>query len=146
MRISDWSSDVCSSDLKASLERNARLLESVLDDFHVKGHITEVRPGPVVTMYELEPAPGVKASRVIQLADDVARNMSAPSARIATIPGRTVIGIELPNVNRESVVLYELISSEGFAEKTAQLPIILGKNINGEIGRANCRERVCQYV
>src|SRR3546814_18904530 len=83
-------------------------------------------------MYELEPAPGVKASRVIQLADDVARNMSALSARIATIPGRTVIGIELPNVNRESVVLHELISSEGFADQNAQLPIILGKNINGD--------------
>src|SRR3546814_21639 len=81
-------------------------------------------------MYDLEPAPGVKAIRVIQLADDVARNMSALSARIATIPGRTVIGIELPNVNRESVVLHELISSEGFADQNAQLPIILGKNIN----------------
>ena len=74
-----------------------RLLESVLDDFHVKGQIVEVRPGPVVTMYELEPASGIKASRVIQLADDIARNMSALSARVATIPGRSVIGIELPN-------------------------------------------------
>jgi S-DNA-T family DNA segregation ATPase FtsK/SpoIIIE len=117
---------------KAGLERNARLLESVLDDFHVKGHITEVRPGPVVTMYELEPAPGIKASRVIQLAEDIARNMSALSARIATVPGRTVIGIELPNSNRESVVLHELISGEGFADQNAQLPIILGKNINGD--------------
>ncbi|HKR16932.1 FtsK/SpoIIIE family DNA translocase [Rhizorhapis sp.] len=117
---------------KASLERNARLLESVLDDFHVKGHITEVRPGPVVTMYELEPAPGIKASRVIQLAEDIARNMSALSARVATIPGRTVIGIELPNANREAVVLHELISGEAFADQNAQLPIILGKNINGD--------------
>src|SRR3546814_3134528 len=83
-------------------------------------------------MYALEPSPEVKASRVSQLADDVARNMSALSARIATIPGRTVIGIELPNVNRESVVLHELISSEGFADQNAQLPIILGKNINGD--------------
>jgi DNA segregation ATPase FtsK/SpoIIIE, S-DNA-T family len=117
---------------KAGLERNARLLESVLDDFHVKGNITEVKPGPVVTMYELEPAPGIKASRVIQLADDIARNMSALSARVATIPGRTVIGIELPNANRESVVLQEMITSAKFAEKGMNLPIVLGKNIAGE--------------
>ncbi|MBO9576749.1 MAG: DNA translocase FtsK 4TM domain-containing protein [Sphingobium sp.] len=117
---------------KQGLERNARLLESVLDDFNVKGAITEVRPGPVVTMYELEPAPGIKASRVVQLADDIARNMSALSARVATIPGRTVIGIELPNVNRESVVLHQLITSSAFAEAKADLPIILGKNIFGE--------------
>ena len=117
---------------KAALERNARLLETVLDDFHVKGTITEVRPGPVVTMYELEPASGIKASRVIQLADDIARNMSAMSARVATIPGRTVIGIELPNARRESVVLHELVSSQAFEDQTAQLPIILGKNIAGD--------------
>ena len=116
---------------KAALERNARLLESVLDDFHVKGNITEVRPGPVVTMYELEPAPGIKASRVIALADDIARNMSALSARVATIPGRTVIGIELPNANREGVSFRELITSEQFGQE-ATLPIILGKNISGE--------------
>ncbi len=117
---------------RPGLERNARLLESVLDDFHVKGVITEVRPGPVVTMYELEPAPGIKASRVIQLADDIARNMSALSARVATIPGRTVIGIELPNVDRESVVLHQLITSGQFAQQKSALPIILGKNIFGE--------------
>ncbi|KEQ54100.1 FtsK/SpoIIIE family DNA translocase [Sphingobium chlorophenolicum] len=116
---------------KAALERNARLLESVLDDFHVKGNIVEVRPGPVVTMYELEPAPGIKASRVIALADDIARNMSALSARVATIPGRTVIGIELPNANREGVSFRELITSEQFGAE-ATLPIILGKNISGE--------------
>ncbi len=117
---------------RQGLERNARLLETVLDDFHVKGSITEVRPGPVVTMYELDPAPGIKASRVIQLADDIARNMSALSARVATIPGRTVIGIELPNANRESVVLHQLITSQQFADSKASLPIILGKNIFGE--------------
>ncbi|MDI1296813.1 MAG: DNA translocase FtsK 4TM domain-containing protein [bacterium] len=116
---------------KAALERNARLLESVLDDFHVKGNIVEVRPGPVVTMYELEPAPGIKASRVIALADDIARNMSALSARVATIPGRTVIGIELPNAHREGVSFRELVTSEQFAQE-ATLPIILGKNISGE--------------
>ncbi|TVV73787.1 DNA translocase FtsK 4TM domain-containing protein [Sphingomonas solaris] len=117
---------------RASLERNARLLETVLDDFHVKGRITEIRPGPVVTMYELEPASGIKASRVISLADDIARNMSALSARVATIPGRSVIGIELPNQKREAVMLRELVDSEGFESSTAQLPIILGKNIAGD--------------
>ena len=117
---------------KAGLERNARLLESVLDDFHVKGSIVEVRPGPVVTMYELEPASGIKASRVIQLADDIARNMSALSARVATIPGRSVIGIELPNARREGVVLSELVGSHAFEDQTAQLPIILGKDIAGD--------------
>lgn len=117
---------------KAGLERNARLLESVLDDFHVKGQIVEVRPGPVVTMYELEPASGIKASRVIQLADDIARNMSALSARVATIPGRSVIGIELPNVKREGVVLSELIGSGAYEDQNASLPLVLGKNISGD--------------
>ncbi|HEU4959210.1 MAG TPA: DNA translocase FtsK 4TM domain-containing protein [Sphingomonas sp.] len=117
---------------KAALERNARLLESVLDDFKVKGAIVEVRPGPVVTMYELEPESGVKASRVIALADDIARNMSAISARVATIPGRSVIGIELPNTRREGVNLHELVASQSFADQNAQLPIILGKNIAGD--------------
>ncbi len=117
---------------KAALERNARLLETVLDDFKVKGSIVEVRPGPVVTMYELEPDPGIKANRVIQLADDIARNMSAISARVATIPGRTVIGIELPNAKRETVSLHELVGSQSFEDQSAQLPIILGKNIAGD--------------
>ena len=117
---------------KAGLERNARLLETVLDDFKVKGSITEVRPGPVVTMYELEPEAGIKASRVIQLADDIARNMSALSARVATIPGRSVIGIELPNARRESVVLHEMIASQAFEDGSGSLPIILGKNIAGD--------------
>ena len=118
---------------RAGLERNARLLESVLDDFHVKGRITEVRPGPVVTMYELEPASGIKASRVIALADDIARNMSALSARVATIPGRSVIGIELPNQKRESVVLSELIDSHNFEDQDpTHLSLILGKNIAGD--------------
>lgn len=117
---------------KAALERNARLLETVLDDFKVEGVITEVRPGPVVTMYELEPASGIKASRVIALADDIARNMSSISARVATIPGRSVIGIELPNARRETVNLHELVSSQTFEDQSAQLPIILGKNIAGD--------------
>jgi len=117
---------------RAGLERNARLLESVLEDFHVRGDIVEVRPGPVVTMYELEPASGIKASRVIQLADDIARNMSALSARVATIPGRSVIGIELPNPKRESVSLSELIGSQAFEDQNMSLPLILGKNISGD--------------
>ncbi|HEX6411225.1 MAG TPA: DNA translocase FtsK 4TM domain-containing protein [Sphingomicrobium sp.] len=117
---------------RAGLERNARLLESVLEDFHVRGDIVEVRPGPVVTMYELEPASGIKASRVIQLADDIARNMSALSARVATIPGRSVIGIELPNPKREAVSLSELIGSQAYADQNMSLPLILGKNIAGD--------------
>ena len=117
---------------RAGLERNARLLESVLEDFHVRGDIVEVRPGPVVTMYELEPASGIKASRVIQLADDIARNMSALSARVATIPGRSVIGIELPNPKREAVALSELIGSQAYEDQNMALPLILGKNISGD--------------
>jgi S-DNA-T family DNA segregation ATPase FtsK/SpoIIIE len=117
---------------KLSLERNARLLETVLDDFNVKGEITAVRTGPVVTMYELEPAPGIKASRVIGLADDIARNMSAKSARISSIPGRTVMGIELPNEDRQIVLLKELMGSAAFQMHKGALPIILGKDISGE--------------
>jgi S-DNA-T family DNA segregation ATPase FtsK/SpoIIIE len=117
---------------KLALERNARLLETVLGDFNVRGEITAVRTGPVVTMYELEPAPGIKASRVIGLADDIARNMSAKSARISSIPGRTVMGIELPNEERQMVVLKELMASEPFQLSKGSLPIILGKDIAGE--------------
>ena len=116
---------------KAALEDSAHLLESVLDDFQVKGSIIAVRPGPVVTMYELEPASGTKASRVANLADDIARNMSALSARIAPIRGSTVIGIELPNARREAVMLREMIASAQFQEQTGMLPIILGKDISG---------------
>jgi S-DNA-T family DNA segregation ATPase FtsK/SpoIIIE len=117
---------------RAGLERNARLLETVLEDFNVRGDIVEVRPGPVVTMYELEPASGIKASRVIALADDIARNMSALSARVATIPGRSVIGIELPNPKRETVSLSELVGSQAFEDQNMSLPLILGKNIAGD--------------
>ena len=117
---------------KMALERNARLLENVLDDFNVKGEITAVRTGPVVTMYELEPAPGIKASRVVGLAEDIARNMSAISARVSSIPGKTVLGIELPNADRQMVALKELMASEAFADNKGNLPIILGKDIAGE--------------
>ena len=107
-------------------------MESVLDDYGVKGEIVSVRPGPVVTMYELEPAPGLKASRVIGLADDIARSMSALSTRVSTVPGRSVIGIELPNENREKVVLREILSSRYFGDGKQQLPLALGKDIGGE--------------
>ncbi|MHA6316277.1 DNA translocase FtsK [Altererythrobacter sp. CAU 1778] len=117
---------------KMALERNARLLENVLDDFNVKGEITAVRTGPVVTMYELEPAPGIKASRVIGLSEDIARNMSAISARVSAIPGKTVMGIELPNKDRQMVALKELVACEAFADAKGNLPIILGKDIAGE--------------
>jgi len=117
---------------RAALERNAKILEAVLEDFNVRGNIVEVRPGPVVTMYELEPASGIKASRVIALADDIARNMQAISARVAIIPGRSVIGIELPNARRESVTLSQLIGSDSFADDDLALPLILGKNIAGD--------------
>ena len=117
---------------KLALERNARLLENVLDDFNVKGEITAVRTGPVVTMYELEPAPGIKAARVVGLAEDIARNMSAVSARVSAIPGRTVMGIELPNADRQMVSLKELAACAAFAEAKGNLPIILGKDIAGE--------------
>ena len=115
-----------------ALEENARMLENVLDDYGVKGEIVSVRPGPVVTMYELEPAPGLKASRVIGLADDIARSMSALSARVSTVPGRSVIGIELPNENREMVVLRELLSTRDFGDSNMKLPLALGKDIGGD--------------
>ncbi|MFC3326255.1 DNA translocase FtsK [Mesorhizobium cantuariense] len=114
------------------LEQNADLLESVLEDFGVRGEIIHVRPGPVVTLYEFEPAPGVKSSRVIGLADDIARSMSAISARVAVVPGRNVIGIELPNETRETVYFRELIESEGFRKTSCKLALCLGKTIGGE--------------
>ncbi len=115
-----------------ALEQNARLLEGVLDDFGVRGEIINVRPGPVVALYELEPAPGIKSSRVIGLADDIARSMSAISARVAVVQGRNAIGIELPNQRRETVFLRELLASEDFANTKHRLAIALGKTIGGE--------------
>ena len=115
-----------------ALEENARMLESVLVDYGVRGEIVSVRPGPVVTMYELEPAPGLKASRVIGLSDDIARSMSALSARVSTVPGRTVIGIELPNATREKVVLREILAAREFGDSALRLPLALGKDIGGE--------------
>ena len=114
------------------LAENARRLEGVLEDFGVRGQIINVRPGPVVTLYELEPAPGIKSSRVISLADDIARSMSAVSARVAVVSGRNAIGIELPNPKRETVYLRELLTHDGFIKNTTNLTLALGKNIGGE--------------
>ncbi|MEM1073803.1 MAG: DNA translocase FtsK 4TM domain-containing protein [Pseudomonadota bacterium] len=120
-----------------ALEENARMLESVLDDYGVKGDIVAVRPGPVVTMYELEPAPGLKASRVIGLADDIARSMAALSARVSTVPGRSVIGIELPNDSREKVLLREILAARDFGDSNMRLALALGKDIGGDPVVAN---------
>ncbi len=114
------------------LQENATALEGVLGDFGVRGEIINARPGPVVTLYELEPAPGIKSSRVISLADDIARSMSALSARVAVVSGRNAIGIELPNPTREKVYLRELLASRDYAESAARLPLCLGKAIGGE--------------
>ena len=116
---------------REALESNARMLEAVLEDFGIKGHIVKVRPGPVVTLYELEPAPGTKTARVVSLADDIARSMSAVSVRIAVVPGRTVIGIELPNATRETVFLREMLASTEFERSDGKLIMSLGKDIGG---------------
>jgi S-DNA-T family DNA segregation ATPase FtsK/SpoIIIE len=116
---------------KAALQQNAELLESVLDDFGIKGEIVKVRPGPVVTLYELEPAPGIKTSRVIGLSDDIARSMSALSVRIAVVPGQSVIGIELPNAQRDMVYFRELLASRDFEKSAGALTLVLGKDIGG---------------
>jgi S-DNA-T family DNA segregation ATPase FtsK/SpoIIIE len=114
-----------------ALDQNAELLGSVLQDFNIKGEIVDVCPGPVVTLYEFEPAPGLKSSRIIGLADDIARSMSAVAVRIAVVPGRTVIGIELPNDQREMVYLGEMLRSPAYMASEARLPLVLGKDISG---------------
>jgi S-DNA-T family DNA segregation ATPase FtsK/SpoIIIE len=111
---------------------NARLLEDVLNDFGVKGEVKDIHPGPVVTLYELEPARGTKSSRVIGLADDIARSMSVASVRAAVVPGRNAIGLELPNMRREPVLLREMLESDAYRTCDAALPITLGKSIGGE--------------
>ena len=116
-----------------TIQQNGAALEGVLSDFGVRGEIINARPGPVVTLYELEPAPGIKSSRVIGLADDIARSMSALSARVAVVSGRNAIGIELPNPTREKVYFRELLSDKGYTESTAKLPLCLGKTIGGEL-------------
>ncbi len=115
-----------------ALQANARLLEGVLADYGVQGTIRDIRPGPVVTLYELEPAPGIRSARVIGLADDVARSLSVTAVRIATVPGRNVIGIEVPNATRETVFLSELLGSEDYQRNPSRLALALGKNIEGK--------------
>jgi DNA segregation ATPase FtsK/SpoIIIE, S-DNA-T family len=114
-----------------SLQANARLLETVLADYGVQGNIVEIRPGPVVTLYELEPAPGIRSARVIGLADDVARSLSVTAVRIATVPGRNVIGIEVPNARRETVFLSEILASDELQKHPGRLTLALGKDISG---------------
>lgn len=116
---------------KESLAQNAKLLESVLEDFGIQGEITKVRPGPVVTLYELEPAPGTKTSRVVGLSDDIARSMSALSVRIAVVPGRSVIGIEMPNAKRDTVYLRELLAADAYERHGGDLTLVMGKDIGG---------------
>ncbi|MDD9900774.1 MAG: DNA translocase FtsK 4TM domain-containing protein [Alphaproteobacteria bacterium] len=116
---------------ETALEKNAELLHNTLNDFGVQGEILKVSPGPIVTLYEMEPAPGTKTSRVVGLSDDIARSMSAVSVRVAVVPGKNAIGIELPNAKRETVFLKELISTQDYEKTGARLPLVLGKNIAG---------------
>ncbi len=116
---------------ESALRKNAELLQNVLNDYNVKGEIKSIHPGPVVTLYELEPAPGTKTSRVVSLSDDIARSMSAVSVRAAVPPGRNVIGIELPNKKRQTVYLRDLMERDDFDKTTARLPLVLGKDIGG---------------
>ena len=118
----------------------------MLGDFGVRGEIINARPGPVVALYELEPAPGIKSSRVIGLADDFARSMSAVSARVAVVSGRNAIGIELPNDKREKVYFRDLLDTDDYHGTAARLPLCLGKTIGGEpvvpaISRCGMRAR-----
>lgn len=117
---------------ESGLRKNAELLQNVLGDYNVRGDISSIHPGPVVTLYELEPAPGTKTSRVVGLADDIARSMSAVSVRVAVVPGRNVIGIELPNKRRQTVYLRELLEGRDFEKTIAKLPLVLGKDIGGQ--------------
>lgn len=117
---------------EAALQKNAEMLQNVLNDFKIQGEIVSIHPGPVVTLYELEPAPGIKTSRIIGLSDDIARSMSAISVRCAVIPGRNVIGIELPNAKRQTVHFQHMLGTEEVQKTKAKLPLILGKNIGGQ--------------
>ena len=118
---------------EAALHKNAEMLQSTLKDFGVEGEILKVSPGPIVTLYEMEPAPGTKTSRVIGLSDDIARSMSAVSVRVAVVPGKNAIGMELPNAKRETVFFKEMVTSKDYEKTTCKLPLALGKNIAGDI-------------
>lgn len=129
--LQDSSAEQKTTLTKAELAENIERLAQVLTDYGVQGEIVGAKPGPVVTLYELEPAPGIKSSRIIGLADDIARSMHALSARIAVVPGKNLIGIELPNATRQTVYLQDLLASKGFDEGSAKLNLALGKNISG---------------
>ena len=132
--IQDVPADIaCSTLNEEALRRNAELLKNVLEDFNIKGDIVSISPGPVVTLYELEPAPGTKSSKVISLSDDIARSMSAVSVRCAVVPGRNAIGIELPNKVRQTVFMKEMLSTGNYEKTAAGLPLILGKDIGGQV-------------
>ncbi|MBU6475932.1 MAG: DNA translocase FtsK [Alphaproteobacteria bacterium] len=128
--LEDRSNSVAKLD-EAALQKNAEMLQSTLNDFGVTGEILKVSPGPIVTLYEMEPAPGTKTSRVIGLSDDIARSMSAVSVRVAVVPGKNAIGMELPNAKRETVFFKEMAASRDYEKATAKLPLALGKNISG---------------
>ncbi len=115
-----------------ALKHNAEFLENVLKDFNVEGEIVSIHPGPVVTLYEFEPAPGTKSARIVNLTDDIARSMSAVSVRASVIPGRNVIGIEIPNKKRQTVYMREMLEMEDYDKTKAKLPLVLGKNIGGK--------------
>ncbi len=117
---------------EGALRQNARVLEGVLAEFGVRGQIDQIRPGPVVTLYELVPAPGVKSARVVALCDDIARSMSVAACRVSVVPGRNAIGIELPNAKRETVYLRDLLSSAEYEKHGSVLPLALGETIGGE--------------
>src|SRR3954471_24223063 len=129
--LKDAPARAASGPSEEALQANARLLETVLSDYGVQGEIVEIRPGPVVTLYELEPAPGIRSARVIGLADDIARSLSVTAVRIATVSGRNVIGIEVPNAKRETVFLSEILSHDDVQKHAGRLSLALGKDISG---------------
>lgn len=131
--LDEYTSNDSNSPDEDALHKNAELLQSTLSDFGIKGDILKISPGPVITLYEMEPAPGTKTSRVINLADDIARSMSTTSVRVSVVPGRNAIGLELPNAKRETVFLKEILASEAYERNNYKLPLALGKNIAGEI-------------
>src|SRR5262249_6459002 len=117
---------------EAALGQTGRMLESVLAEFGVRGTIDQIRPGPVVTLYELVPAAGVKSARVVALSDDIARSMSVAACRVSVVTGRNAIGIELPNAKRETVFLRDLLASHEYEKTGPILPLALGETIGGE--------------
>ena len=114
------------------MKQNAKLLENVIKEFNLDAKVVGINPGPIVTLYELEPAPGIKTSRLISLADDIARSMSAQSARISNVSGKNAVGVELPNQERETIFLREIFGSKDFDSNNSRLPLVFGKDISGK--------------